>query len=149
MIAESKDLCKENIKNLICGIVFVTGDYGNIEFEEFQENINYELNYEDDFFYMLQINRFGDTLLFEFIMLGNESGHYKDWSLKKFISSMKRVCNMTDNVYVNNYDDSNDMFSGAFFLAIKVPINNFTNFYYAYNIAQKDVKTSFVLLKTV
>ncbi len=68
MIAEIKDLCKEKYKEFdLRDYVFVTGDYGNIEFEEFQENINYELNYEDDFFYMLQINRFGDTLLFEFI----------------------------------------------------------------------------------
>ncbi len=50
---------------------------------------------------------------------------------------------MTDNVYVNNYDDRNDMFSGAFFLAIKVPINNFTNFYYAYKYCSKRCKDIF------
>lgn len=141
MIAQIKDLCKKKYNEFDQrGLVFVSGDYTDIDFEEIKENTNYELNYEDDFFYMLQINRFNDIVLFEFIMLGNESGYYKDWSFRKFVSSMKSVCEMDDNVYVNNYDDGDDAFFRAFFLAMIVSVNDFEDFYSAYEYCSKRCK---------
>ena len=79
----------------------ITKDEDLITFDEFLENCTIEVNYEDDYFYMLNVNRFGDKLLLEFIKLGDEEGFYKDWSYRKFMDTLKQVCELVDCVYVS------------------------------------------------
>jgi hypothetical protein len=110
----------------------ISGDYDDLNFHEFEEGSMYELNYDDDFFASLQINRFDDVLLFEFIKLGDDLGYYKDWSFKKFVSTMRTVVDSSDNMFVNNYDDSDDEFARAFFLTMTVSMEEFSNFFEAY-----------------
>lgn len=109
-----------------------SGDYEDLDFQDFEEGSMYELNYFGDFFDSLQINRFDDVLLFEFIKLGDYLGYYKDWSFKKFAFTMKMVVDSSDNMFVNNYDDSDDEFARAFFLTMTVNIKEYPNFFGAY-----------------
>lgn len=111
---------------------FIPGDYHDLDFHEFEDGSMYELNYEDDFFVSLQINRFDDILLFEFIKLGDDLGYYKDWSFRKFVSRMKAVVDQSDNMFVNNYDDSDNEIARAFFLTMTVSVEEFPNFFEAY-----------------
>ncbi len=119
------------------GISIITGDIANEEesigFEEFAENLTTEVSYENDYFYQMNVNRFGNKLLLEFIKLGDEEGYYKDWSYKKFMETLKEVCDCIDIVYVNNYDKSeDDPFFRAFFLSMLVDTNEYKNFNQVY-----------------
>lgn len=106
------------------GIAFLTGEIDSdedpISFEEFEEDYTTEVNYEDDYFFQLNVNRFGDKLLLEFIKLGEEKGFYKDWSYIRFMETLKEVCDSLDYVYVNNYDKSEDdpLFRAFFFINV-------------------------------
>ena len=87
----------------------VTKDEESISFEMFEDNAITEIGYEDDYFYQLNINRFKDILLLEFIKLGDDKGFYKDWSYRKFMESLKEVCDSVDCVYINNYDKEGEI----------------------------------------
>ncbi len=115
------------------GMAILTGEIDSnediIPFEEFEENFTTEVNYEDDYFYQLNVNRFGDKLLLEFIKLGDDKGFYRDWSYKKFMEVLKEVCDSLDYVYVNNYDTSeDDSLFRAFFLSMLIDINDYKDF---------------------
>ncbi len=116
---------------MMSGEVSPEGDV--IEFDEFLENYTTEVNYEDDYFYMLNVNRFGDKLLLEFIKLGDEEGFYKDWSYKRFMDTLKSVCDLVECVYVSNYDVSEDEpLYRAFFLSMLIDIKKYENFNQVY-----------------
>ncbi|MTI47667.1 MAG: hypothetical protein FH761_07480 [Firmicutes bacterium] len=115
------------------GIALLAGDIRSeeesIPFEEFDEDFITEVNYEDDYFFQLNVNRFGDKLLLEYIKLGDEDGFYKDWSYKKFMETLKEVCDSYDYVFVNNFDKSeNDNLFRAFFLSMLVNIKDYKDF---------------------
>lgn len=117
---------KHNIAILI-GKINSNGD--SISFDEFKEDFTTEVNYEDEYFFQLNVNRFGDKLLLEFIKLGEENGFYKDWSYLKFMEMLKEVCDSFHYVYVNNYDKSeNDPLFRAFFLSMLIDINEYDDF---------------------
>lgn len=120
----------------------INSNLETISFEEFQENCITEVNYEDDYFYQLNVNRFDEKLLLEFIKLGEEQGFYKDWAYKKFMEELKDVCDSIEYVYVNNYDTSeDDPLYRAFFLSMLVDINNYRNFNEVYFKCGKLCKT--------
>ena len=107
----------------------INEDEDPIPFEEFEENCTTEVAYEDEYFYQLNVNRFGEKLLLEFIKLGDEKGFYKDWSYAKFMETLNEVCNLLDYVYVNNFDKSeDDAFFRAFFLSMLIDINDYKDF---------------------
>ena len=114
------------------GIAILAGDINDeesIPFNEFDEKYITEVNYEDDYFYILNVNRFGDKLLLEYIKLGDEEGFYKDWSYKRFMETLKEVCDAYDHVYVNNFDKSEyDNFGIAFFLSMLIDIKDYKDF---------------------
>lgn len=116
-----------------------------INFDIFEEGCITEVNYEDDYFYQLNIARFENKLLLEFIKLGDEDGHYKDWSYEKFMVTLKEVCETCENVYVSNFDLSkDDPLFRAFFLSFLIDINDFKNFNEVYiecgNICKNIIK---------
>lgn len=115
------------------GIAHLTGEIDSnedtISFEEFEEDFITEVDYEDDYFYQLNVNRFGNKLLLEFIKLGEDKGFYKDWSYMRFMEALKEVCDSLDYVYVNNYDTSeDDPLFGAFFLSMLIDLNDYKDF---------------------
>ncbi|ALB44034.1 restriction endonuclease [Clostridium beijerinckii] len=118
---------------IACIPIKITNGENIISFEEFEEDYTTEVNYEDDYFYQLNVNRFGNKLLLEFIKLGDEDGYYKDWSYKKFMETLKSVCDEVNYVYVNNYSLSeDDPFFRAFFISMLIDINEYKNFNQVY-----------------
>ncbi len=126
-------------------IAFLSGDIfegEEVEFELFEEDTTTEVSYEDDYFYQLNINRFDNKLLFEFIKLGEENGFYKQWAYFTFMSELKSVCDEVDYVYVNNYDVSeDDPLFRAFFLSMMIDIEDFDTFNSAYRDCAKLCET--------
>ena len=107
-----------------------------IDFDEFmdlKDNEVVEVNYDDGFFYKLDVSKFDDKLLFEYIYLGDDVDYHKDWSYKKFMSTFKNVCEPIDDIYINNYNDEEDREFRSFFLATIVDIKEYKNFNEAYN----------------
>lgn len=114
---------------------YLTSNFDNdlIKFDEFLENYMTEVNYENDFFCIVDVYRFNHKLLLEFIKLGDEDGYYKEWSWKKFMVELKAVCDSIDYVYVSNYDLSDDdPINRAFFLSMLLDISEYKNFNEAY-----------------
>lgn len=101
----------------------------SIDFNIFKENRIIEVNYDDGFFSSLDVNRFDNKLLLEFIRLGDFDGYYKDWSYKKYMDSLKKVCESFENVWVSTYDIStDDPLCRSFFLSMLVDLDNYTDF---------------------
>lgn len=93
---------------------------------DFEENAVYSGNCFDGFFEQIQCCRFGNKLWVEIQKLGDSHGFYKDWSVKKYMQTMYEICQITDEVFVNNFDYSDDdsIFS-AFFIDFLFDIEQF------------------------
>lgn len=129
--AEIKKCCEEKYSKDFCNSFLSWDGKEIVEFDKFfdlKSNEVVEVNYDNDFFFMLQVSKFGEKLLLEYIYLGDEVDYYKDWSYKVFMKNLKSVCDSIDDVYVNNYDDCEEREFRAFFLATLININNYKNF---------------------
>ncbi|QAA34092.1 hypothetical protein [Clostridium manihotivorum] len=107
-------------------IGFVDENVSEILNFDFEENVVWSGNCFDGFFEQINVCRFGNILWVELQKLGDYNGFYKDWAMKKYMSTMYEICNLMDGIYVNNYeyDDEDPMFR-AFFISFIFNIDDF------------------------
>ena len=93
---------------------------------DFQEDAIYCDNCFDGLFEQINICRFGDRLFVEVQKLGDYDGHFGDWSTGKYMQTLYEICENVDEVWVSNYEYSEDDPAGrAFFIAFLFDINEF------------------------
>lgn len=105
---------------------------------DLEENVVWAANCFDGFFEQINICRFGNVLWVELQKLGDYDGYYKDWAMKKYMSTMHEICQPMDDVYVNNYEyDEDDSMFRAFFVSFLFDINEFNFFEEVFKYCQK------------
>ena len=105
--------------------------------EELEDMETYEFNTNIEFFSSIQCTKVGDKVLCEFIKLGVDDGHYKDWYINTFLKAMYKLCETIDVVEVTNYDDGDDELYRAFFLAMIIDRSTVDSFRALYLEAEK------------
>ncbi len=109
--------------------------------EELDDMETYEFNTNIEFFSSVQYTKIGDNVLCEFIKLGVDDGHYKDWYINTFLKAMYKLCETIDVVEVTNYDDGDDELYRAFFLAMIIDIRAVDSFRSLYLEAERIADT--------
>lgn len=91
---------------------------------DFEENAVYSGNCFDGFFEQINSCRCDNKLFVELQKLGDYDGFYQDWSMKKYMQTMRDICETLDNVWISNYGYVEDEPAlRAFFISFLFDIN--------------------------
>jgi len=105
-----------------------------IDFDVLEEHQPTELIFDNGYFYKIDVTRFENKILFEFIYLGDFEGYYKDWSYKKFMNELKNVCEEFEYAHIYNFELSDeDPMWRSIFLSMMINSLEYKSFNEAYD----------------